>query len=106
MSKLLMFDFKCASCDVTFEDLVQSEIRQLECPKCGATACRQISPVRLDYTGMATQEGFPSAADHFSRTHRERKAIEDRSYREHGDYGAAAGSDGGVSTPEKQAGLD
>lgn len=102
MSKLTMFDFNCASCDATFEDLVQPDIRELPCPKCGATACRQISPVRLDYAGMATQEGFPSAADHFSRTHRERKAVEQRHYERNGDYGSAAGSDGGVSRPEAQ----
>lgn len=102
MSKLIMFDFKCASCDATFEDLVQPDIRELQCPVCGATARRQISPVRLDYAQMAMSEGMPSAADHFARVHRERKAIEERSYEKHGDYGSAAGSDGGVSRPTDQ----
>lgn len=101
-----MFDFACASCDAKFEDLVQPDIRELQCPECGATACRQISPVRIDQLGMAMQEGFPSAVDRFDRVHRERKAIEERKYSEHGDYGSAAGSDGGVLTPESQAGME
>lgn len=46
---------------------------------------------------MAMQDGAtPTAIDHFERVHRERKAIEERSYREHGDYGTHAGSDGGA----------
>lgn len=98
-----MFDFACAACDTTFEDLVQPDIRELACPKCGATACRQISPVRIDQMAMASGGyGFPGAESHFARVHRERKAIEERHYNNHGDYGSAAGSDGGVSRPTDQ----
>lgn len=101
--KLIMFDFHCAACDNAFEDLVKSEIRELACPKCGATACRQISAARIDRLGMAASgDGFPGAEDYFAKVHRERKAIEDRHYSNHGDYGSAAGSDGGVSRPTDQ----
>lgn len=106
MSRLLI-EFHCVECDTTFDDLVQSETRQLACVKCGATALRQISVPHFAYSKMATSgDGFPTAIDKFDKAHRERKAIEERKYREHGDYGSAAGSDGGVSTPEKQSVLD
>lgn len=101
--KLIMFDFHCASCDATFEELVQPDIRELQCTRCGATARRQISAVRIDRLGMAASgDGFPGAEDYFAKVHRERKAIEDRHYSNHGDYGSAAGSDGGVSRPTDQ----
>lgn len=106
MSKLLMFDFECTLHGL-FEDLVKSDIRQIPCPQCGAPAQRTISPVRIDRTAMALQESAtPTAIDHFDRIHRERKAIEERSYRDHGDYGNHAGSAGGRPiTPEIAAHL-
>ena len=90
-----MFDFECQSCNAKFEDLIQPDERTTVCPKCGATASRVISPVRIDRLSLALQEGFPGAADYFDRVHRERKAIEERSEANHGegDYGKAAGSD-------------
>jgi len=104
--KLLMFDFECPQCGV-FEDLVKSDIRQTPCPRCKSPAQRLISPVRIDRLGMALQEGAsPTSIDYFERVHRQRKAIEERSYSEHGDYGSHAGSDGGAPvTPDIAADL-
>lgn len=93
--KLLMFDFLCPS-DGAFEELVKSDVKQIPCPKCGVNAVRQISPVRIDKYAMSLQDGAsPTSVDYFDRIHRERKAIEERCEREHGDYGPAAGGDGG-----------
>lgn len=94
--KLLLFDFACSACNHAFEELVYSEICSLPCPKCAAPAKRQIPTPRIDKTGMALLEGAtPTSIDHFDRIHRERKAIEERKERDHGDYGVAPGSDGG-----------
>lgn len=90
-----MFDFECPKHGV-FEDLVKSSVRETPCPQCKAPAPRIISPVHIDRIGMALQSGAsPTSIDYFERIHRERKAIEDKSYSEHGDYGNHAGSDGG-----------
>lgn len=96
MSKLTMYDFLCAEHGL-FEDLVNPEIHQAPCPKCGTNAKRQISAVRIDKTGMALQDGAtPTSIDHFERVHRQRRAIEERAFERNGDYGVHAGSDGGV----------
>jgi putative FmdB family regulatory protein len=49
MSKLLMFDFECASCGHQFEDLVQPQENFSACPECHGEAIRQVSSPRLDW---------------------------------------------------------
>jgi|SRR5579872_6053275 len=102
MSKLILFDFECPV-HGSFEELVKSDVRQLPCPHCKAPASRQISPVKIDKVGMALQDGAsPTSIDYFERIHKQRKTIEDRNYARHGDYGVAAGGDGGSPlTPER-----
>jgi len=97
----MMFDFECPIHGL-FEDLVKSSVREIPCPQCGAPAHRAISPVRIDRLSMAVKDGAtPTSIDYFDRVHRERKALEERSYSEHGDYGNHAGSSGGRPiTPE------
>lgn len=92
MSKLMMFDFECQG-GHRFEELVSSSTRKIACSYCGDPAYRQISPVRLDYTSMAMTDGMETAACRFDRSHRERRAIEERNYNNHGDYGKPSGSD-------------
>lgn len=105
MSKLILFDFECPKCGI-FEELVQPTEKSAQCPRCESPAPRIISPVKIDRLGMAVQEGAsPTSIDYFERVHRQRKAIENKCYEAHGDYGSHAGSDGGVLTPEKAAQL-
>lgn len=99
MSKLMMFEFICPVHGL-FEDLVKPTRKSIPCPQCGANARRQISAVRIDRLGMATQEGAtPTSIDYFEKVHKERRAIEDRKYERNGDYGAEAGGDGGRGYP-------
>lgn len=99
MSKLILYDFLCPTHGL-FEELVKSRKHSIPCPTCKANARRQISAVRIDRTAMATQEGAtPTSIDHFERIHKERRAIEERHHKEHGDYGPEAGSDGGRGYP-------
>lgn len=101
MSKLILWDFECSKCGV-FEELAQPTEKSARCPRCDSAAPRIISPVRIDRMGMAVQPGATeSSIKYFERAHRQRKAIEDKRYRDHGDYGSHAGSDGGAPvTPE------
>ena len=93
--KLMLFDFECPSHGL-FEELVNSDVRQIPCTHCGRTSVRQISAVRIDKTAMAlSASASPESIAHFERIHRERRAIEDRHHANHGDYGPAPGSDGG-----------
>lgn len=106
MSKLILYDFECPHCGV-FEDLVKSSEHSVPCPKCHAPAKRLISPARINLLAMALSDSAsPEAISHFEKVHRQRKAIEDRAFQEHGDYGTAAGGDGGPPiTPERAAAL-
>jgi putative FmdB family regulatory protein len=92
--KLLLFDFRCKSCDAVFEDLAKSDVFQMPCPKCGQSANRIISCPRIDKTAMALQEGATETSiKHFDRLHQSQRAKEEKSFREHGDYGKSPGSD-------------
>lgn len=94
MSKLIFYDFHCAACKATFEDMVQPDVHQVECPQCGEQARRLVSTPRIDRTRIALTSGAsPESIAHFDRIHRQRKAIEERNMQNHGDYGKAAGSD-------------
>lgn len=94
MSKLILFDFGCTKCGHRFEEMAKPADYWSRCPQCGANARREISPVRIDRSRMAVTEGAtPTSIDHFDRIHKQRKVIEEKSMRNHGDYGKAAGSD-------------
>jgi putative FmdB family regulatory protein len=89
-----MFDFECAMCGKKFEDLVPSDWPAQNCPSCGFQADKQISPVKIGKLDMAMSESAsPESLNYFDKVHKQRKAIEDKKYHEHGDYGAAAGAD-------------
>lgn len=88
MSKLIMYDFECMACFHTFEDLCPMDTDYVSCPMCDYLAHKQISPVRIDHSAMAlSPSASPSSIKHFDRIHRQRKAIETKIKREHGDYG-------------------
>lgn len=99
--KLILWDFDCSEHGL-FEEMVKPGVRQAPCPRCGELASRQIPAPRVDLAKMALESSAsPEAINHFDRLHRERKAIEERCYRDHGDYGTAAGCAGGRPvTPE------
>jgi putative FmdB family regulatory protein len=92
MSKLMLFDYECPACGQKAEALVHS-YDTVEC-HCGTQMQKQISAVRIDRSAIAlSPSASPESVAHFDRIHRERRAIEEKSQREHGDYGKAAGSD-------------
>lgn len=90
---LMYLDFHCTECGTTFEAFVPTEVTQQLC-ECGVTARRILSAVRIDRTRIATTLGAsPESVAHFDRIHQQRKTIEERTFKEHGDYGKAPGSD-------------
>jgi putative FmdB family regulatory protein len=94
VSKLILFQFACTKCDYVFEDLAKPENYWSKCPECGGNARREITPIRINHSAMAAfDSASPATLKHFDRVHQQRKAIEEKSFRDHGDYGKPAGSD-------------
>jgi len=93
LTKLMFFDFTCSGCSAQFEDMIDCSEKSTSCPECGATANRQVSPVRIDRTAIAMTKGAsPESIAHFDRIHRQRRAIEDKAFERNGDYGRASGA--------------
>jgi len=44
-----MFDFKCTSCDEVHEALVNSDVEEQECPKCGKKSTRIFTQRRVSF---------------------------------------------------------
>lgn len=82
MSKLLLFDFECPT-GHTFEDMVRPEIHSAECPTCGQPARRLITGTRID-PRLGLDPAFSTCGDKWARIRVQRRAIEDRRYRDHG----------------------
>jgi putative FmdB family regulatory protein len=94
MSKFILWQFACTKCDHVFEDLAKPDMYWSKCPECGGNARREITPVRIDHASMAgSASASPETLKRFDRVHQQRKAIEEKSFRDHGDYGKPAGSD-------------
>lgn len=73
---LKIYDFTCADCGVTHEDLVASSLKTKVCPECGGKAQRIISGIKFQLDG--TDPSFPGAYgkwadDRMKRVNAERK---------------------------------
>lgn len=91
MSKKL-YDYECP-CGHVFEDLTNGE-PLVYCFDHGTYADRLFPAPRIDRSRIAlSASASPESIAHFDRVHRQRKAIEEKSMADHGDYGKAAGSD-------------
>lgn len=92
---LMFYDFSCTKCDLVSEAFVNTSEMSIECPECKATARRILSAVRIDKSRIACSgySASPESIRHFDRVHKQRKALEEKTFKEHGDYGKAAGSD-------------
>lgn len=88
-----LYDYRCPARHV-HEARENSDTRSRQCPECDATAVRVILvAAKLDYGSMAMGESAGTTAiDRFERQHKEQRAKEEKSLREHGDYGRAPGS--------------
>lgn len=81
-------DYRCEAGHV-HEALVKWDEDSHECPECGQTAKRVFLKLAgLNYLAMGTQKHVsPEFQDRFDKLHRDQKAKEEKSLKEHGDYG-------------------
>lgn len=82
--KLILYDFRCKTCDHKFDDMVKSDVFQLPCPECGSEAKRLISTPRLDPRMGLDPEGNPTMGDKWAKVREQRAKIEKKHYEEHG----------------------
>lgn len=89
------YEYSCPSCGCDFDRFCKSsERKDQECPDCGSTAKQVIrTPAKPHWSSLAMGAGAsPEAIKKFDKMHREKVAKEQKTYREHGDYGKAPGS--------------
>jgi len=88
-----LHDFRCPQGHVT-ESREPSHMTEILCSQCDAKAERVfLAMPAFDYGRMAMGDGCSTAIDRFDRQHKEQRAKEEKSYREHGDYGPRPGAD-------------
>jgi putative FmdB family regulatory protein len=80
MSKLILYDFKCTSCDHRYEALVTSSTLVGKCPECDSDSTRLISCPHLD-PKMGLDPDNATSWDRWARV-REQKAKQDKKRRE------------------------
>jgi len=55
--KLMMFNFRCESCNSVFEKLTKSSDVTVSCPTCGNTADKTVSaPIGIKFNGTGFYE--------------------------------------------------
>lgn len=74
--KLLMFDFECEQGHQT-EELVKSNVHEIDCPKCDKKAYRLIAAVRSDWRRMGLDPGFPGASAKWEKMQTKKAQKED-----------------------------
>lgn len=84
MAKLILFEFRCTSCEHKFDDLVKSDVQQTPCPNCSGTGERLVSAPRLDPKMGVDAEGNPTMGDKWAKIRRQQAQIEKKHYKEHG----------------------
>lgn len=53
-----LFDYKCSNCEAITESLVKSsDVKEIECPKCGGKAVQQVAIPAVHFVGT----GWPGA---------------------------------------------
>ena len=90
---LATFSYKCTNSHY-HDAFIKNTVTEHECPECGEMAKRCIRHApKLDWLGMAQgNSAGPEFIDRWDKMHKDRKAHEERTETEHGDYGPAAGS--------------
>jgi putative FmdB family regulatory protein len=66
LSKLILFEYECPSCNLAFDELAKYE-DAVNCPKCNAVATRLISAGHIDWTLGVQSSSFPTLADKWAK---------------------------------------
>ena len=83
MSKLILYDWRCQSCNTKFEALEKMVTVGRDCPECGGVAKRLISAPRLD-PRMGLDPSNPTAAAKWERTNKQKTEQDKKFFRDHG----------------------
>lgn len=79
MRRLYEFECKNEDCKTRFDEYVTYEdIPTVKCPECGTDTTRLYSPLRMD-PRLGVDPSFPTMADKWARTRRQRAKIESQS---------------------------
>jgi putative FmdB family regulatory protein len=81
MSKLILFEYECPSCNLAFEELAKYE-DTVKCPQCESEANRQISAGHLDWKLGVQSSSFPTLADKWAKMQREKARTDKGSLRD------------------------
>jgi putative FmdB family regulatory protein len=84
---LILFDYLCTTCGDEFEELVEREHPDpVKCPTCGSSSTRRlVTGTRIDPRLGIHADVFSTMGDKWAKKQRQRKAIEMKRRREHGD---------------------
>lgn len=83
---MILFDFLCRACGAEFEELVaRDNPDSAKCPKCTSSkTTRLVTGTRIDPRLGVDGSSFPTMADKWTRTRRERLQIEQKREAAHG----------------------
>lgn len=84
MSKFILYEWRCEDCGTKFSDLAKPEVQSVTHEGCGGTAPRVLSSGHIDPRLGVDPDGFPTMADKWARTHRQRAKVEEKKARDHG----------------------
>jgi hypothetical protein len=95
---MILHDFRCVECRHTEEHFVSSDTQSVACERCGGHAGKIFLELAKPHWAALAQgdNASPEAINRFERIHKQQTAKENKSYKEHGDYGPAPGGQGGV----------
>lgn len=71
---MIIFDFRCETCDNKFEKLVSSDTYEVNCTQCDGTAKRCVSTPRVMLDG--TDPSFPGEWGKWDRKRKQKMAQE------------------------------
>ena len=93
MSKFILFEFKCDSCNKRFDDLVQPDKHDTPCPVCETVSRRVISSPHFDMR-MGVDPDFSTMASKWDKMHQQGRKVDEKRAEEHGpDAWGADGAD-------------
>lgn len=91
---MILHDYRCTECGLVEERFVKVDDTIIACNRCSGAAQRiTLKAPNPDWAGLAMgSTASPEAINRFERVHKQQRDKEEKTFREHGDYGPAAGS--------------
>ncbi len=97
MSKLTLYDWRCAKCGLKFESLQQPDVFHISCVECDGSSKRLISAPTIAISG--TDPDFPTAYGKWEKTQKNKRKVEKEYYAKHGQDKTWGGDISGSNDP-------